>query len=122
MSHRLAAALTLATTALLPGCTQAPMTGGAAAQAASPAAAPPGASPARRDVNYRCEDGQALQLRFFPQHGVAVLVRDGQTLEMQQEPAASGFLYRAGQTVVRGQGNEMRLEIARRAPVVCRAG
>jgi membrane-bound inhibitor of C-type lysozyme len=60
-------------------------------------------------------------MRFFPEQGVGVLVRGGQTIELQQQPAASGFIYSNGPNTVRGKGDELRLEIGRMAAITCRS-
>lgn len=74
-----------------------------------------------RRVRYLCENGETLEMRFFPLQGVGVLVRDGKPMELQQQPAASGFLYSNGPNSVRGKGDELMLEIGRRVPIRCQA-
>lgn len=88
-------------------------------QAAGPPAAGPPASDRR--VVFLCSNGENVEMRFFPQQGVGVLVRGGRTQELQQQPAASGFLYVGGGTTVRGQGDELRIEAAAQPPLRCRA-
>lgn len=72
---------------------------------------------------YQCEQGIGqIEVRFFPVHGVAVLVLDDITHELQQQPAASGFWYSNGKYSFRGKGaTEAWLEIGRRAPIDCKA-
>ena len=71
-------------------------------------------------VLYHCEqDLGQIEMRYFPLHGVAVLVLDGVTHELQQERAASGFWYSNGLYTVRGKGEEIQLEIGRRAAIQC---
>ena len=72
-------------------------------------------------VQYACGNGENIEMRFFPVHGVGVLVRNGKTMELQQQPAASGFLYSNGPTTVRGKGNDLTLEIGRMVPIQCEA-
>lgn len=74
-------------------------------------------------VLYQCEQGIGqIEVRFFPAHGVAVLVLDGNTHELQQQRAASGFWYSNGQYTLRGKGAvDAWLEIGRRAPIDCQA-
>ena len=56
------------------------------------------------------------------QYAVSVmLVRGGRTLELQQQPSGSGFVYSNGPSTVRGKGDELTLEIGRMAPIACRA-
>jgi membrane-bound inhibitor of C-type lysozyme len=92
-----------------------------AALAACAADAPLGEPTGQRRVQFACDNGQAIEMRFFPLQGVGVLVRDGQTMELQQQPAASGFVYSNGPTTVRGKGDELALEIGRMRPIACRA-
>lgn len=75
-----------------------------------------------RRVRFVCENGEALEMRFFPLQGVGVLVRNGETIELQERPVASGFLYSNGPLAVRGKGDELMLEIGRRVPIRCQAG
>lgn len=72
---------------------------------------------------YQCEQGIGqIEVRFFPVHGVAVLVLDGNNHELQQQPAASGFWYSNGKYTLRGKGAvDAWLEIGRRAPIDCQA-
>lgn len=86
--------------------------------AAEQAAGPP---PTDRRVGYRCDNGEQLEMRFFPQQGVGVLVRGGRTQELQQQPAASGFLYVGGGTTVRGQGEALRIELSQQPVLSCKA-
>ncbi len=60
-------------------------------------------------------------MRFFPKQGVGVLVRNGRPMELQQQPAASGFVYGNGPTTVRGKGDELTMEIGRMVPIRCQA-
>ncbi|ALO47530.1 ABC-type transport auxiliary lipoprotein family protein [Pseudohongiella spirulinae] len=80
-----------------------------------------GESTAERRVSFSCDDNRDIELRFFPMQGVAVLVRNGNTIELQQEPSASGFRYSNGPNTVVGKGDELTLEIGRMAPIHCHA-
>lgn len=80
-----------------------------------------GEATGERRVQFSCDDGNTIEMRFFPLQGVGVLVRDGATMELQQQVSASGFIYSNGPTTVRGKGDELRLEIGRRVPIVCQA-
>lgn len=73
------------------------------------------------EVAYTCQHGQSLAVRFFPEQGVAVLVRNGQTIELQQQPSGSGFIYSNGPNTVRGKGNDLTVEIGRMVPWQCQA-
>ena len=72
-------------------------------------------------TRFSCNDGDEVEMRFFNLQGVGVLVRHGETIELQQEPAASGFKYSNGPTTVRGKGDALTLEIGRMMPIECQA-
>ena len=72
-------------------------------------------------TRFSCKDGEEIEMRFFNLQGVAVLVRQGENIELQQEPAASGFKYSNGSTTVRGKGDALTLEIGRMMPIECKA-
>jgi membrane-bound inhibitor of C-type lysozyme len=74
-----------------------------------------------RRVRYACANAEEVEMRFFPLQGVGVLVRNGKTMELQQQPAASGFHYTNGPNTVRGKGDELMIEIGRMAPIKCQA-
>lgn len=85
-------------------------------------ALPPAGEPTgERRVSYACADGQVVEMRFFPNQGVGVLVRNGKPMELQQQQAASGFIYSNGPNTVRGKGDELTIEIGRMVPIRCRA-
>ena len=52
---------------------------------------------------------------------IAVLVRGGQNVELNQEPAASGLKYCNGQTTIQGKGNELMLNVGMMAAANCKA-
>jgi cholesterol transport system auxiliary component len=79
----------------------------------------PGEPTGERRVSYRCDNGERIEMRFFPLQGVGVLLRNGNTMELQQEPAATGFRYINGPSTVYGKGDELRLEIGRMVPIQC---
>ncbi len=74
-----------------------------------------------RHVRFVCDNKESVELRFFPQQGVAVLVRHGRTIELQQQKAASGFVYSNGPNTVRGKGDEITVEVGRMVPLRCTA-
>jgi membrane-bound inhibitor of C-type lysozyme len=92
--------------ALLSGCSTTPV---------------PDAAGAERQVSFTCSNGEKLDMRFVPAQGVGVLIRNGQSIELQQQPAASGFLYSNGPNTVRGKGDELTVEIGRMVPLRCKA-
>lgn len=77
--------------------------------------------PATRQMrgNWKCDNDETVEVRFFPDQGVAVLVRGGQNIEMQQDPTASGFRYVSGPTSIQGKGNEFVLQVGMMAPTKC---
>lgn len=70
-------------------------------------------------VHFSCDDGQDLEMRFFPMQDLAVMIRNGTAIELPQQISASGFIYSNGPNTVRGKGNELVVEIGRRAPINC---
>jgi membrane-bound inhibitor of C-type lysozyme len=72
-------------------------------------------------VLFACDDGQTVEMRFFPMQDLALMTRNGTTLELPQQISASGFIYSNGPNTVRGRGNELTVEIGRRAPIQCQA-
>ena len=78
-------------------------------------------SPDDREVGFNCSNGPDLSVRFFPAQGVAVLVRNGETMELQQQPSGSGFVYSNGPTTIRGKGDDLTVEIGRMVPLQCKA-
>jgi membrane-bound inhibitor of C-type lysozyme len=86
------------------------------------AAAAAGLPPARfTRTNFACDNEEEIEVRFFPEQGVAVLLRGGQTTELQQQPVGSGFEYSNGQTTLRGKGNELTMTVGMMAPTNCTA-
>lgn len=88
-------------------------------EAAAAAAGVP-ATPQTR-TSFSCDNGETIEVRFFPEQGIAVLVRGGQNTELQGEPVASGFQYSNGQTTIRGKGNELTLNVGMMATATCTA-
>lgn len=81
----------------------------------------PSSSPTERAVSFKCTTGEQLDVRFLLDKDAAILTRGGQRIELQQQPAASGFWYANGPNAIRGKGDELRVEIGRMAPLECRA-
>lgn len=59
--------------------------------------------------DWRCDNDETIELRFFPDQGVAVMVRDGQNIEMQSEPVAAGYKYSSGPTSIEGRGDALTM-------------
>ncbi len=74
-----------------------------------------------RRVQFRCQNGETLAVRFFRAQGVAVLVRQGRNHELQQQVTASGFHYEGAGYEVRGKGDALRLLQGTAAPLECTA-
>lgn len=72
-------------------------------------------------TSFKCDNDETIEARFFPDQGIAVLVRGGQNVELQGEPVASGFLYSNGQTSIRGKGQELEMTVGMMAPTKCTA-
>jgi membrane-bound inhibitor of C-type lysozyme len=104
--HRFALFLVLLAAAATIGCTRAPRAD---------------LEVTERRVRFTCVNGEEIEMRFFPREGVAVLVRHGRPIELQQQRSGSGFLYSNGPNTVRSKGNELTLEIGRMAPIACKA-
>lgn len=77
--------------------------------------------PNEREVAFICDNGETLSVRFFTAEGIAVLVRNGKSIELQQQPSGSGFIYSNGPNAIRGKGNNLAVEIGRMAPIQCKA-
>ena len=105
---------TLAVTAtLLAGCASGGM--------APPPEPPP--PPADMRVAYTCDNGESVTVRYFPQQGVASLLRGGQTVELQQSVTPPGYTYSGGQTTLRVAQDRltMQMTIGMMATANCRA-
>ena len=72
-------------------------------------------------TSFKCDNDETIEVRFFPDQGIAVLVRGGQNVELQGEPVASGFLYSNGQTSLRGKGQDLQMTVGMMAPTRCTA-
>jgi hypothetical protein len=73
-----------------------------------PPTSPPPA-PAELRVSYNCSNGEQINVRYFPQQGVASLNRGGSTTELQQQSTPPGFTYTGPSAVLRVQEDRMRL-------------
>lgn len=72
-------------------------------------------------TTFVCDNDETIEVRFFPDQGIAVLVRGGQNVELNGEPVASGFKYTNGQTTIRGKGDELTLNVGMMATAKCQA-
>jgi membrane-bound inhibitor of C-type lysozyme len=85
------------------------------------ASTPPTVSQPLRLVKYACDTGEFVEVRYSSSEGVATLVRAGSAIVLRQQSTASGFVYSNGPNTIRGQGDELRVEIGRMAAISCRA-
>lgn len=86
------------------------------------AAAAAGLPPTRfTRTSFTCEDGKDIEVRFFPEQGIAVLIREGVNSELQEQRVASGFEYTGEGLAIRGKGEELMLTLGTAAPTRCTA-
>lgn len=86
------------------------------------AAADAGVPPTKQSrTTFACDNDETIEVRFFPDQGIAVLVRGGQNVELNGEPVASGFRYSNGQTTIEGKGDELKMMVGMMAPTNCKA-
>ena len=72
-------------------------------------------------TTFACDNEETVEVRFFPDQGIAVLVRGGQNVELNQEPTASGFKYSNGLTTIQGKGDEIMMNVGAMATTKCKA-
>ena len=76
--------------------------------------------PAEIRAHFVCTNGEELDVQFVGAHHLAVLTRNGESIELPQQPAASGFVYSNGPNTIRGKGNDLTVEIGRMVPLQCK--
>jgi membrane-bound inhibitor of C-type lysozyme len=91
----------------------------AAAMVSACSATPP--APADLEVAFACTNGESISVRFSPAQSTAVLVRNGDSIELPQQPSGSGFIYSNGPNTIRGKGDDLTVEIGRMVPIQCKA-
>ncbi|MGY1459591.1 MULTISPECIES: MliC family protein [unclassified Luteimonas] len=94
----------------------------AACACSSPPAAVDPSPPDMREVAFSCDNGESLSVRFHAAQERAVLLRNGDAIELAQQPSASGFVYSNGPNTIRGKGDDLTVEIGRMVPIQCKAG
>jgi membrane-bound inhibitor of C-type lysozyme len=77
--------------------------------------------PDDREVAFSCANGESLNVHFYPARSVAVLMRNGASIELPQQRSGSGFIYSNGPNTIRGKGNDLIVEIGRMTPISCTA-
>jgi len=71
------------------------------------------------EVEFSCINSADVTVRFFPDQELAVLLRNGEEIELPQQRSGSGFIYSNGPNTIRGKGNELSVEIGRMVPLQC---
>lgn len=95
---------------------------------ASPAPDPPAAhtpteaapippTPMQR-AHYACADGQRVEWRYFPQQGVAVLVRAGRKHELHPSPGSAATFAQPGVEVRLG-ASSLQIRLNQSPPIDC---
>ena len=78
----------------------------------APPPSPPPVAPAEMRVIYTCDNGERVQVRDFPQQGIAVLERGGQNSELQQSVTPPGFTCSGGQTTLRVAQDRLTMQMS----------
>jgi membrane-bound inhibitor of C-type lysozyme len=73
------------------------------------------------DVTFSCTNGESLSVRFVNERSIAVLTRNGESIELAQQPSGSGFIYSDGPNTIRGKGKDLSVEIGRMVRLECKA-
>lgn len=68
---------------------------------------------------FQCNNGETLSISFYTTRQVAVLVRNGDKIELPQQRSGSGFIYSNGPNTIRGKGNNLTVTIGRMMPLEC---
>lgn len=91
--------------------------------ACSSTSSPPSVRPAQAfTVNYRCDNGEQVTVRFFDQQGTAVLTRGGQNTELNRVSGAP-VTYQGGHTTIVTDPNRLGINvtIGMMTPFSCRS-
>ena len=75
----------------------------------------------RSSMQFACGNGEKVEMQFYPEQGMGVLLRSGWTVDLPRQAAASGYAYSNGPTTVLGKGNELTIQIGHLAPIWCRS-
>lgn len=86
-----------------------------------PTVPPP--APAEMRVAYVCDNGEQVSVRYFPQQGIAVLMRGGQNIELNGTSTPPGFTYSSGPTTLRVAPDRltMQMNVGMMATANCKA-
>ncbi|WP_144318694.1 lysozyme inhibitor [Serpentinimonas raichei] len=69
-------------------------------------------------AHYACADGQRVEWRYFPQQGVAVLVRAGRTHELHPPPGRADTFAQPGLEVRLG-ASSLQIRLDQHPPIDC---
>ena len=72
-----------------------------------------------REVLYTCTNGDAVAVRYSTPPDTALLLRNGAEIPLNQQASTSGFVYSNGPNTIRGNGNNLTVEIGRMMPIEC---
>lgn len=75
----------------------------------------------RSSMQFACGNGEKVEMQFYPEQGMGVLLRSGWTVDLPKQAAESGYAYSNGPTTVLGKGNELTIQIGHLAPIWCRS-
>lgn len=73
------------------------------------------------EVDFSCTNGETLSVRFTHDPAKAILLRNGDAIELPQQRSGSGFIYSNGPNTIRGKGDALTVEIGRMVPLQCHA-
>lgn len=80
----------------------------------------PASAPGGPATVYACEGGVQLHVRFA-RDAAWVGMPDGSTIELPQQPSASGFWYGTPRHALRGKGRTAQWTVGRAMPLQCLA-
>jgi membrane-bound inhibitor of C-type lysozyme len=72
------------------------------------------------NMRFACGNGDKVEMQFFPDEGSSLLVRNGWTVALPAQATDTGYAYSNGPTTVRGQGDELTIQIGYLTPIWCR--
>lgn len=75
-----------------------------------------------KTVEYNCDNGQQVTLHFPANSATALLERLGNKIPLTRQDSDSGFVFSNGPNTVKGNDQEIRVEIGRMMPIRCVVG
>lgn len=88
--------------------------------AASPALAQ-GAAVPKGEISYVCANGDMFKVRFAPADDTATFMRRGEIMDMQRQPAQTGFRFASGNTSIVGTADQIILAVPGFPPLSCQS-